>query len=74
MITVILGVVGVHRVYPKILVGASILLFSASVPLIFDGLFLLTLVPAIFFLWSARRLSKDSRVNTEAVRHEIKGE
>ncbi|MCL4436416.1 MAG: hypothetical protein M1387_06860 [Thaumarchaeota archaeon] len=74
MITVFLGVVGVHRVHPRLLVGASIILFAVSVPLIFDGLFLLTLIPAIFFLWSARRLSTKTSSQREAEKQEIKGE
>ncbi|MCL5317276.1 MAG: hypothetical protein M1503_03285 [Thaumarchaeota archaeon] len=74
LITVFLGVVGVHRVHPRLLVGASIILFAVSVPLIFDGLFLLTLIPAIFFLWSARRLSTKTSSQREAEKQEIKGE
>ncbi len=74
LVTVLLGVLGVHRVHPRLLVGDSIILFCVSVFLIFDGLFLLTLAPAIFFLWSALRLSKQASSQREAVRQEIKVE
>ncbi len=74
LVTVLLGVLGVHRVHPRLLVCDSIILFFVSVFLIFDGLFLLTLAPAIFFLWSARRLSTKASRQRETVSQKIKVE
>lgn len=50
----LLGVLGILRARPKFLVAGFILLSLESVPLLFDGLFVLTLLPAVFFLLSAK--------------------
>ena len=48
-----LGIFGILRSRPIVLVAASVILAAETVPLIFDGLFVLTLIPAGFFLWAS---------------------
>ena len=55
-----LGILGVFRSRPTLVIVGSIILFGESVPLVFDGLFVITLLTAGFFLWTARRLSSDN--------------
>jgi hypothetical protein len=67
---IVVGVLGVRHNNRKFLVTASIILFAESIPLIFNGAFLLTLLPAVFFLWSARKSAlKDSEINNEPIEH-----
>jgi hypothetical protein len=53
-----LGIVGVVRPRPAFLVAASALLFLESAPLVLDGLFVLTLPPAAFFLLTSRERNR----------------
>ncbi len=50
----LLGILGVYSARPTFLMIGSAILFVESVPLIFGGEFLFTLLPAGFFLWRAR--------------------
>jgi hypothetical protein len=49
-----LGVLGVFGRRPILLVMSSSILFLESVPLVFGGAFVLTLFPAVFFMWRAK--------------------
>ncbi len=49
-----LGVLGTLRDRSTILAASFVILALESVPLGFDGLFVLTLIPAVFFVWEAR--------------------
>lgn len=49
-----LGVLGVLRGRPIPLVIGSAILFLESIPLVFGGAFVLTLLPAVFFMWRAK--------------------
>jgi hypothetical protein len=51
------GLVGFLRSRPALLTVGSLILFFESVPLVFDGLFVFTLLGAVSLLWSASRLS-----------------
>ena len=51
---VVFGVLGVLKHKPKFLVISSAVLLAESIPLIFDGLFVLTVLPAVYFLWIAK--------------------
>ena len=48
-----LGLLGVFGSRPILLVMSSSILFLESIPLIFGGSFVLTLLPAVFFGWRA---------------------
>ena len=48
-----LGVLGISGSHPILLVMSSSILFLESIPLVFGGAFVLTLLPAIFFMWRA---------------------
>lgn len=48
-----LGVLGISGSHPILLVMSSSILFLESIPLVFGGAFVLTLLPAIFFIWRA---------------------
>ena len=48
-----LGVLGVYGSRPTLLVISSATLFLESIPLVFGGAFVLTLLPAVFFGWRA---------------------
>ncbi|MDA4128638.1 MAG: hypothetical protein OK422_04205 [Thaumarchaeota archaeon] len=50
----LLGVVGVLGKSQALLISSFIILILESPLLMFDGLFVLTLPPAVFFLWVAR--------------------
>jgi hypothetical protein len=50
----LVGVVGVLGKSQAILISSFIILTLESPLLMFDGLFVLTLPPAVFFLWVAR--------------------
>ena len=54
LVGIVLGVIGVLRHKPKILVICSAVLLAESIPLVFDGLFVLTVLPAVYFLWIAK--------------------
>ena len=47
----VLGCIGIFRARPLFLIAASLLLFAESAPLILGGEFILTSLPAAFFLW-----------------------
>ena len=49
-----LGVLGVFGSRPILLVVSSAILFLESIPLVFGGAFVLTLLPAVFFGWQAK--------------------
>lgn len=49
-----LGVVGVLRSRPIPLIISSAILCLESIPLVFGGAFVLTLLPAAFFMWQAK--------------------
>jgi hypothetical protein len=49
----VLGVLGVLRIRPTLLVVSSAILFVESIPLVLGGAFVLTMPPAAFFLWRA---------------------
>jgi hypothetical protein len=49
-----LGVVGFLRSHSVLLVVGSMVLIFESVPLVFDGLSVFTLLAAVSFLWSAK--------------------
>src|SRR5712692_1487849 len=49
-----LGVLGVFGSRPILLVISSSILFLESIPLVFGGAFVLTLLPAVFFGWQAK--------------------
>ncbi len=53
-----LGVVGFLRSRPTLLVAGSAIMILESVPFVFDGFFILTILAAISFLWCARRLTR----------------
>jgi hypothetical protein len=59
----IMGAFGVIRAHPRLLFVAAIILLVESVPLVFDGLFVFTVLGACFFLW----VSRGSRVNAGAL-------
>ena len=48
-----LGLLGVFGSRPILLVISSSILFLESIPLVFGGSFVLTLLPAVFFGWRA---------------------
>jgi hypothetical protein len=50
----VLGVLGVLRSRPILLVACSAILFLESLPLVLGGAFVLALPPAAFFMWRAR--------------------
>ncbi|HEV2120527.1 MAG TPA: hypothetical protein VGS11_10570 [Candidatus Bathyarchaeia archaeon] len=52
-----LGVLGVLRSRPNFLVLSSSIFVLESIPLIFGGAFVLTLLPAVFFMWRAKEAS-----------------
>lgn len=49
-----LGVLGVFRSRPILLIISPSILFLESIPLVFGGAFVLTLLPAVFFGWRAK--------------------
>lgn len=49
-----LGMLGVLGSRPILLVISSSILFLESIPLVFGGAFVLTLLPAVFFMWRAK--------------------
>ena len=49
-----LGVVGFLRSHPRLVVVGSVILLFESIPLVFDGLFVFTLLAAVSLLWSMR--------------------
>ena len=51
------GVIGVFRTSKSVIKTASVLLFLESAPFVFDGFFVLTIPPAILFLWAYTKLS-----------------
>ncbi|MDV3278494.1 MAG: hypothetical protein LYZ69_08540 [Nitrososphaerales archaeon] len=51
----ILGILGVLRTRPVFLLISAAILFAESAPLLLDGLFVFSLIPAVFFLWVARK-------------------
>ena len=55
-----LGIVGFLLTRPSLLIGGSVILFAESVPLVLDGLFVLTLPPALFLLWVAQKPPRHS--------------
>jgi hypothetical protein len=60
LIAIGLGMVGFLRSRSPLLIAGSVILFAESVPFVFDGLFVLTLPPAVFLMWVARRQLLDS--------------
>ena len=48
------GVVGFVRAHPRLVIVASVVLIFESIPLIFDGFFVFTLMAAVSLLWSMR--------------------
>jgi hypothetical protein len=52
-----LGVVGFLRSHARLMMISSIILLLESIPFVFDGLFVFTLLAAVSLLWSARRLN-----------------
>ena len=48
-----LGLLGVFGSRPILLVISSAILFLESIPLVLGGAFVLTLLPAVFFIWRA---------------------
>jgi hypothetical protein len=55
LIAIGLGMVGFLRSRSKLLTAGSVILCAESVLFVVDGLFVLTLPPAIFLMWVARR-------------------
>lgn len=51
---VALGIVGTLKSRPSFLLVASVILFAESIPLVFDGLFIFSVIPAALFVWSGR--------------------
>jgi len=49
-----LGAFGMIRNHSKITLVAAIVLLAESIPLVFDGWFIFTILPAGFFLWVNR--------------------
>jgi DNA-binding transcriptional ArsR family regulator len=49
-----LGVVGFLRAHPRLVIVSSVILIFESIPLIFDGFFVFTLLAAASLLWSMR--------------------
>jgi hypothetical protein len=60
LVAVALGMLGVLRSRPKLLIFGSSILLAESFPLVFDGLLVFTLLSAGFFILAARRLSRIS--------------
>lgn len=54
----VLGIVGVLLARKNIVILSSTILFAESVPLVFGGLFVLSALPAAFFLWSSGKLPR----------------
>jgi hypothetical protein len=54
----LLGVVGVLGKSQALLISSFVILSLESPLLMFDGLFVLTIPPAVFFLWVARTKAK----------------
>ncbi len=54
LVAIVFGVLGVFRPSGKLLVAGATILFLESVPLVFDGLFVFTLLPGVLFLFVAR--------------------
>jgi hypothetical protein len=54
----LLGVVGILGKSQALVISSFVILSLESPLLMFDGLFVLTLPPAIFFLWVARTKAK----------------
>jgi len=50
-VAMILGVIGSVKLSKALLITVSIIFLAESIPLMFDGLFVLTLLPAFYFLW-----------------------
>lgn len=50
----ILGAFGILRAHSKLASLGAIILLVESVPLLFDGLFIFTILAAGFFLWASR--------------------
>jgi hypothetical protein len=51
------GVIGVFRLRKSMILTASLILILESAPFVFDGLFVLTIPPAILFLWAHTKLT-----------------
>jgi hypothetical protein len=49
-----LAMLGFLRARPALLIGSSVVFFAESVPFVPDGLFVLTLPPALYLMWVAR--------------------
>jgi len=53
-----IGVVGVLRSHAWLVFAASAIFFLESIPLVFDGFFILTLPPACYLAWIAMKVRK----------------
>ena len=56
-----LGALGIIRSQPNLAIVGAMILFAESVPLMFDGLFVFTVLAGCFFLWASRGRRIQSR-------------
>lgn len=72
LVGAITGLFGVAKTSPTILIVSSTILILESVPLIFGGSFLFTVLPACFFMWYALSRAKTSGKTNNPLRANIK--